>query len=226
MIKQRDLPVYPCKKTDNEITLTGRIDDPSWEKAEAINLVNNSTGETAKQITEARLLYTESSLYVAFYCEDDYIWGTMEERDDPIYEEECVELFINPSCSKHQYYEINVSPKNTLFDACILNNRQPQREKEKFTVLTGFNPTIRTEVHVEGEFGIPGKGNFWTVEYAIPFSELFGAPNPVPHPGDRWRLNLYRIDAPSKGNKRYYAWSPTGKINFHLPWKFGILQFM
>ena len=219
------LPVYQCKRIDREIEISGKIDDPLWKTAQTIRLVDNTTGGSPEQLTEVRILYSSSSLYISFYCEDDYIWGTHEERDSPIYNEECVELFINPASSKHQYYEINVSPKNTVFDACILNNRVAHREKEGFTGLTDFNPDIKTKVHIEGDVDIPGKGQYWSVEYAIPFKELFGAPNPIPVSGDRWRLNLYRIDSPVQGNVRYYAWSPTGKINVHLPWKFGILQF-
>jgi hypothetical protein len=223
--RSNEVPVYLCKKIDKEIKISGRITDPEWKKAQKIKLVDNNTGGPAEQITEVRLLYSSSSLYISFYCEDDFIWGTYDERDSPIYNEECVEVFINPASCEHQYYEVNVSPKNTVFDACILTNRITQRENEGFTGLTEFNPDIKTKVHIEGAFGTPGKGRFWSVELAIPFKELFGAPNPIPLPGDKWRMNLFRIDSPKQGNVRYYSWSPTGKINFHLPWKFGILQF-
>jgi hypothetical protein len=217
--------VYTCHRIDREITVTGKIDDPLWKVADAIYLVDVETGKNPEQHTEVRLLYSGTRLYVAFHCQDDYIWGTYDQRDSPIYHEECVEVFLNPAGSDHQYYEINVSPKNTVFDACILTNRVNQKEAEGFTGLTDFDPAMTTKVHIEGELGIPGKGKYWSVEYAIPFCELFGAPNPVPVPGDQWRMNLYRIDSPEKGEPGYYAWNPTGKIDFHRPWKFGILRF-
>ncbi len=217
--------VYTCRRIDREIALTGQIDDPLWELGDVIRLVDNVTGKDADQQTVVRMVYSGTSLYIAFHCEDDYIWGTYDQRDSPIYNEECVEVFLSPAGSDHQYYEINVSPKNTVFDACILSNRASHREAADFTGLTDFDSGITTKVHIEGEFGIPGKGRFWSVEYAIPFSELFGAQNPVPVPGDEWRINLYRIDSQEGGATRYYAWSPTGKIDFHCPWKFGILRF-
>lgn len=220
-----NLKIYACNRIDREINLTGRINDPLWTMADAIQLVDVVSGKSPKQKTEVRLLYSETRLYIAFRCEDDYIWGTHEQRDSPVYQEECVEVFVSPSGSDHQYFEINVSPKNTVFDACILSNRIHQRETADFMGLIDFNPDIITRVFIEGEFGKPGKGKFWSVEYAIPFSELFGAPNPVPISGDQWRINLYRIDAPEGTRKRYYAWSPTGKVDFHRPWRFGILRF-
>ena len=221
----KELPVYSCHKIEKEIALTGQLTDHLWETAPVIQLVDVETGNAPEQRTEVRILYSESTLYIAFYCEDDYIWGTYYERDSPVYNEECVEVFINPAGSDHQYYELNVSPKNILFDACILSNRINQRADKDFTGLSGYDPDIETKVHVEGEPDLPGNGKYWSVEYAIPFKELYGAPNPVPLPGDRWRINLYRIDSPEKGKSRYYAWNPTGKIDFHRPWKFGILHF-
>ena len=219
------LPVYHCRKIDSDIKLSGKIDDPKWKLAENIRLVDTIKGETADQLTEVRILYSDTTLYIAFYCEDDYIWGTYKKSDSPIYDEECVEVFLNPGCSDHQYYELNVSPKNTVFTACILSNRLKERADEGFIGLTDFNPEIVTKVNVEGELGIPGKGRFWCVEYAIPFNEFYGAPHIIPSPGDQWRMNLYRIDSPQKGSSRYYAWSPTSRIEFHLPWRFGMLKF-
>jgi hypothetical protein len=221
----RELPVYQCKLIKREIQISGKIDDPAWEEASKIRLVDNVSGEQADQLTEVRILYSGTTLYISFFSEDDYIWGTHNRRDSPIFNEECVEVFLNPGNSNHQYFEINVSPRNTLFDACILSNRNEEKGKEKFIGLTEFNPEIRTLVHIEGEFGKPGKGCHWSVEYAIPFTELFGAANIIPQTGDQWRMNLYRIDCTREGISRYYAWSPTGIVDFHQPWKFGILEF-
>ncbi len=38
-------------------------------------------------------------------------------------------------------------------------------------------------------------------------------------------MNLYRIDRPLDGSDEYTAWQPTGKINYHMPEKFGTLVF-
>jgi len=50
------------------------------------------------------------------------------------------------------------------------------------------------------------------------------APHLPPHPGDTWRINLYRIDRGVQGDE-YTAWSPPGRLNYHTPSRFGILQF-
>ena len=65
----------------------------------------------------------------------------------------------------------------------------------------------------------------WSVELEIPFSEFITAENMPPKKGDKWLINLYRIDRPKNQKEEYMSWSPTGEDNFHLPEKFGELIF-
>ena len=50
----------------------------------------------ARQQTVTRVCYDALGLYVRFDCDDGAIWGTYTRRDDPIYDEEVVEVFISP----------------------------------------------------------------------------------------------------------------------------------
>ncbi|MDZ7376199.1 MAG: carbohydrate-binding family 9-like protein, partial [candidate division KSB1 bacterium] len=225
-LKGEILPLYVCKKIDGDFSLTGKIDHSFWQQATAVPLVDAITGQPGRFKTDVRLLYSDNFLYVGFYCEDDYIWGTVTERDGPIYDEECIEVFLNPADTKHQYYEINLSPNNVVYDANVLNSRTPENAFGKFVAQPQWNlEKLQTAVWIDGKINEPGKGKSWTAEYAIPLDELFGAPNLPPKPGDTWRVNFYRIDSPQKGKPEHYAWSPTGRIAFHLPWKFGYLRF-
>ena len=220
------LPEYVCKKISYSLELTGKMDDPLWEEAESLTLLDAITGKPGKFSTQVRVLYNKNYLYVGFQCQDDYIWGSVTERDDPIWNEECVEVFLNPASCGHQYYEINVSPKNVVFDACIINSRTPQNSTAKFQSLKEWNlDDIHTATHVDGKTDIQGKAKSWTAEFAIPFAELYGAPNIPPKVGDVWRVNFYRIDSPEKNQIEHYAWSKTERPAFHLPWRFGYLKF-
>jgi len=220
------LPVYLCPKVQKPIPLTGKLDDPQWAKAPVVTLVRSESGEPGRFRTEARLLYSDSLLYVGFHCEDDHAWGTRTARDSDIYSEECVEVFLDPAGIAYQYYEINVSPKNVVYDACILNPRTPEKPEAPLIVLSQYDVKgLVTAAYVEGVADPPGGARFWNVEYAIPFGQLVGAPHVPPQKGDEWRANLYRIDWPEGGIQEHYAWNPTGNARFHLPWKFGILRF-
>ncbi len=220
-----ELPLYVCRKIDRDLEVTGKVDDPLWESAEVAELQDTVTGKPGRYRTTARLLYNEHYLYLAFQCEDEYPWATLTEHDDPIYEEECVEAFLCPSGKIRQYYEINVSPRGTVFDAFILNGRPVGGDRIHFCGLKEYTcEDLVVKVSVDGRLNQRGaKG--WSAEYAIPFTSLIGADEIVPRPGETWRMNLFRIDAPEKEHPEYYAWSMTGAVDFHRPWRFGTLRF-
>src|SRR5512143_132481 len=76
----------------------------------------------ASQQTGLRLGSTARCLYVRFDCQDHDIWGNYTRRDDPIYNEEAVEVFIaSGEKDPLDYYEFEVSPNGVLFDALIHN---------------------------------------------------------------------------------------------------------
>jgi hypothetical protein len=219
------LPSYTCQKIQRDLILTGKVDDPLWQQAEVVRLNDPIHGQAGRHRTTARLLYNARCLYIAFQCEDEHVWGTLTEHDSAIFTEECVEAFICPSGRMRQYYEINVSPRNTVFDAFILNGRPRNGERTNFRTWKDYTcDGLVTRVWIDGELGKPGaKG--WSVEYAIPFPSIIGSDHLTPQPGEEWRLNLYRIDSPAPKHLEFYAWSATGANDFHLPWRFGVLQF-
>ena len=220
------LPIYVCRRIEREIVTDGRLSDPLWKTAEAVRLVRTDTGAPAEKRTEVRLLCSPTTLYVGFACEDDYVWGTRTAPDSDVYAEECVEAFLDPAGVPHQYYEIDVSPKNVVFDACILNPKTEGAPDRRITGLKDWHPEgLVTRVAVDGDVDRPGGARAWSVECAVPLAALIGAPHVPPREGDTWRMNIYRIDAPARGPSRYDAWSPTGKIDFHRPWRFGVLRF-
>jgi len=221
----RSLPVYHCYRIHRNLSLTGKVSDRAWRYAQVIHLNNPIDGKPGRYPTTARVLYNKHYLYIAFQCEDRFVWGTLTEHDAQIFTEECVEAFICPSGKMRQYYEIDVSPRNTVFDAFILNGR-PLNGKWR-DLLTWKDYTcdgLVTRVWIDGELGKQGaKG--WSAEYAIPFSSIIGSDHLTPRRGDEWRLNLYRIDSPQPPHLEFYAWSPTGANDFHRPWRFGFLKF-
>lgn len=219
------LPIYQCRQIQTDLVLTGKVDDPQWQSAEVIHLSDPVTGRPGRYKTTVRILYNSRNLYIAFECEDEYIWGTLTEPDSPVFTQECVEAFICPSGKIRQYYEIDVSPLNTVFDAFLLNGRQyngPFAKIRSWIEYTCSN--LITMTHVNGNLGEHGARG-WSLEYAIPFSSIIGSDNLIPNPGDEWRVNFYRIDGPEPKHPEYYAWSPTGANDFHRTWRFGILKF-
>lgn len=219
---QEGLPSYSCPKVSVPPKIDGSLDDDAWAKANPIILVRSETGKHAVKKTMAKMVWDDTCLYICFDCEDEDIWGTLTNRDDPIYTEEVVEAFIAPNGDLTSYFEFNVSPRNTVFDARII----PAKAK----IGIDYGPSrwdcagLRTAVVVDGTLDIRTDiDRKWSAEFAIPFASL-GVD--TPKPGDKWRINLYRIDT-SPEPLEYQAWSPTlvDPANFHVPQRFGILIF-
>ena len=61
--------------------------------------------------------------------------------------------------------------------------------------------------------------HIWTCEVRIPLKALASA---IPEDGARWPANFYRGD---KAAKAGLAWRPTLQGSFHVPERFGILEF-
>lgn len=218
--------VYECRKVPNgSIEVDGILDDPVWQTIAPVGdfILSDGSGPAGRQ-TEARMCWDDDCLYIAFRCDDPDIWGTMFNRDDPIYEEEVVEAFIDPDSDLKVYYELQTSPHGTLFDAIIHNPTGDRRDMRGDTswTLDGWQVGVQVDGTLDNREDVD-KG--WTVEWAIPFAAMEGAPNIPPKDGDTWRMNLYRIDRTPE--PEFSCWSPTLQVppNFHVPTLFGTIVF-
>jgi carbonic anhydrase/acetyltransferase-like protein (isoleucine patch superfamily) len=216
-------PVYRCRRAASPIVVDGSLDETAWSRATPTHLVLAGSGDPPRLSTEARLCWDERCLYVAFSCKDTDIWGTLTQRDEPIYNEEVVELFLCPSGDLRHYFEFEVSPLNTLFDAKVFS---PEGDRRSMLMDNEWDaPGIQTAVRVAGTLHDRNDVDLgWIAEIALPFTDL-GLSGP-PAPGDRWRFNLYRIERGEA--EEYSAWSPTFKVpaDFHVPDRFGVLEFV
>lgn len=221
MIGRASLPIYRCHRAVGPIRIDGQLDEPSWHIASPVPLVLAESGLPPRQATSVRLLWDDVYLYAAFECEDDDIWGITTERDQDIYNQEVVEIFIDDDADGRSYIEIEVSPLNAVLDLYML-----WRDDRRKGLWDWDSEGLLTAVHVDGDPTRRGTADRrWTVEMAIPFCDCFTAPNLPPQIGDRWRINLYRIDRSVHGDE-FTAWSPPGRLNFHTPSCFGILEFV
>jgi hypothetical protein len=147
----------------------------------------------------------------------------LKQRDEPLYNEEVVEVFIDPSGDKDNYLELEVNPLGALWDGYILNRGQT------ITGILAWNSfEIKWAVFVEGTVNNPAdKDTGWSVELALPLKDIYNALHNPPRDGDLWRLNLYRIDRPEGAGDpgEGSAWSPVSGRTFHDPDRFGEVIF-
>lgn len=198
---------YICEYRDS-----ADVDYIDWTSIEAIELRDVVKGAQPRLATTVKACWSRESLRIQFQCEDDHLVATMDQRDDPLYDEDVIEVFLDEYDTGKSYREFVISPRNVVYDAFIENDLFGS-----FQANVAWNAEgLLTKITAAGDGSLS-----WTCELSIPFSNF----NQPPTTGTEWRWNLYRIDDDKQGERHYWAWSPTGAINYHVPQRFGTLVF-
>ena len=216
-------PFYAVRKVSNfAVKPDGKLDEEVWKSAPQTRAFLRPDGKPMSPAlrTTARLLYDDTNLYVAFEVKDQDVRSTKTDRDDPLWEQDVVEVYLDPGSDGKRYVELQVSPKNVVFDAMFDSHRSPKWEDaaKRATI-----PMV-TAVDVQGLVNDPSADQGWTVEMAIPFRALPDVTE-TPKPGTTWTMNLYRIDEKGARNMEFQgAWAPVGG-DFHDLSKAGKISF-
>jgi hypothetical protein len=184
--------------------------------AGAVQMVAADDGRAPRLRTELFVWRDEATLYVLFRGEDDHLKASIVEHDGPLYAEDVFELFIAPE-RLERYFELEVSPRGTRFDAVV---DSPERTRASMQVDRSWDPpSYWSAVRRRSIAGVPR--DIATL-VAIGFADL----GRLPESGEQWRANFYRVDRHPEGDS-FDAWCPTGRKppDFHVPDAFGILQF-
>jgi cellulose/xylan binding protein with CBM9 domain len=209
---------YTVKRALGTIRVDGVLDESSWKAAAGTGpfMLNDGTGLPATK-TEAKMLWDDQNLYFGFQCEDTDLFATMKVRDQHLWEEEVVEIFIDPDNDQLNYIELEINPLKTLLDLFVLKPIVP-------IPYESYNIPAKWAVKVNGTVNnSTDKDKGWTVELSLPLKEAVTAPHLPPNEDDKWRLNLYRIE--KKPKEEYSAWSPTLVSSYHTPARFGEITF-
>ncbi len=178
-----------------------------WRNASSSSLVDVVSGFEPVQATRFQVAHDAGELRVLFVAEDEHPWANYKRRDDPLYEEEVVEIFLDPVGDLEAYFEFEVNPNNARLDLVLRRVRSGYRKDFRW-ICEGFSSEVRIA------------DGIWTTEIAIPFASLGDVV-----PAGEWRANFYRIDRPQGKPWELSAWSPTRVAAFHVPQRFGILTF-
>ena len=214
----QSLPVYEVARLTNSINVDGKLDEKAWAEAQPVGaFVNNRDGSRSELQTEARILYDQRFIYFAFRAIDQNIWATMRKRDEHLWLEEVVEVFLQANPSIPNYIELEVNPLGTMLDIYLIDRRKPLHYE------SWNSEHLRWAVQVEGTVDGKDGDREWTCEIALPFEDIATAAHLPPQPGDRWRMNLFRVE--QKPKVAELAWSPTLQDDFHVLPRLGEIVF-
>lgn len=200
----------------------GVLDEEVWKKAPTTGaFVNTMNGSPVPLKTEAQVAWDDKNLYVAFQCADEDVWSDLKKRDDKLWTQEAVELFIDANRDGDDYIELQVNPNGAIFDSYLPKYRKNEND---------WNSKLKAAVKVDGTLNKrEDKDKGWTVEIAIPWDDVKGRGKAElklpPQPGDMFKVNFFRMDLPKGQPQQASAWSPPMVGDFHKLDRFGELAF-
>jgi hypothetical protein len=209
---------YAVRRAGEPIVIDGRADEAAWLRVPASpEFAATEGGEPVGQRTTARLLWDDAHLYVFIEAADRDVASSLLGRDDPLWKEDVVELFIDADGNRRGYVELQVNPHNAQFDAWFPRIRTGNAADTDIAWSADMKSAVRVRGTVD-ERGDEDAG--WDVEIAIPLAAVRGKDEGMkvaipPQLGDRWRLNVVRGDKPKSGQLRASSWSPITIRDFH-----------
>ncbi len=188
--------------------------NPVWREAQVIEW------GPQRYRTRFQACWDREALHVRWDALDDGPWHTMTKRDEHIWEEEVVEIFLDADHSGRNYYELEINPVNVV---CDLRVERPWPSLKSLTdwnlegLATSVVPLKDMHGTVEG----------WSAIARLPFAGLeslypAAAVALPPQPGATWWFNVFRIKRPGGPAKPdegavYAAWSRPSGPSFHDP---------
>lgn len=233
---------YVVQHTTQPLTMDGNLRESAWQQAAWTSDFVDIEG-AAKPLptyqTRVKMLWNDSTLFIAATLQEPNIWAYQTHHDDIIYHDNDFEVFIDPDDNTHQYFEVEVNALNQIFDLFL-----PKPYRNQGDALISWDvPGLRSGVSIDGTLNQPkDKDKSWTVEMAIPLRALrMGFPFKAPTEGTLWRINFSRVEWDTRAAngkhvklqnaagkdlpERNWVWSPQGVINMHYPERWGYLQF-
>jgi len=188
-------------KIKEPIVIDGKLNEALWGILPKYELKEHKQSKELVNKTFFNICYDSDNLYFAFRCMEKEMgkikntWNIANERDGNLWEDDCVEIFIDPYAGSSFYYHFIVNVAGLVYDA------------------KGMNRSWNSEVHA----ATSREKDFWIAEITIPFIS-FGY---SPKGNEIWRANLCRSQ---KHQGELSSYKPTFG-GFHNPERFAEFLF-
>ena len=195
-----------AQPVSGKITLDGKLTEDAWNSAPAngaFKFPQSKKSEPTAQ-TEFKVLAGDDALYIGITCREplmDKLKMAAVERGGAVYLDDCVEIFIDPTGRRTNYYHFLLSAGNVQLD--------------DYRIEAGAN--------TNGPYGglwesavFRGR-DFWTAEIRIPYSAFFYTQSAEFR--KEWAFNVCRE------RQTVYEISSWAQMNtgFHAPDLFGVM---
>ena len=186
---------------DGSIVIDGSLTDAAWAQAQQLVPFTIVGDGVLPQQPQVLLCRDASTLYLSARLPKPAgtpARGKITERDGPLWEDDSVEIFLDPGFTKSHYIQLIVNSAGTKWDSV---------GKDKAFNADWQAATVARDADA-----------FWTLEVAVPIAAV----GPIPTPAI-WGLNVcWDRQTPSPLSA---TWAPLAAGNFHDPEHFGNLAF-
>ena len=190
---------YTAYRAAEPIAIDGHLDEPSWlATLRSPRFRDMSHGGPTIHDTRAAVLWDDANLYVGFWIEEPFVEATLKNRDDPIYQDNDVEVFI---AGQDAYYEFEINAHGTVYEALFV--WEDAYERDRYDQESGLGrhapgaqpfygvglknhprgprmgffqwdlPGMQSAVHIDGTLNDNSdRDRGWTVELAFPWSGM------------------------------------------------------
>jgi len=175
------VPVVVCPRVAQAPTMDGHIDPGEWAAAGYLSdfMLLGASG-LPKLPTRVYVMHTVNSLYIGVQAYDpkpSELAAEATERDGEVYEDDCIEIFIDTEGYRKHYAHFVVNSLGTKYDAF---------DKDK---AENFEWDVFAAVNDDG----------WAVEMELPFDQSI-----PPLEGESWNIAVCR-NAPGAGELSSWA---------------------
>ena len=183
-----------CRTTDTPPVIDGDLADSVWENFTAIatieDFVHYDKVEPAPVKSTVYLTRDAEALYMGFDLAEpdmDRLVATRRQGDADLYNEECIQIELQPGGPEDVVTVLYFSPKAVTHQLRIDPSRSHSGTHDS-------NPSWEAAAALAEAR--------WTAELRIPYASLGVEP---PKPGDRWRMNIHRFRH-TQGQMEVYSW--------------------
>ncbi|MCD6220775.1 hypothetical protein J7K25_01270 [bacterium] len=201
-----DTPIITIGKATLPPEIDGKVEKEEWEDATEIINFRSLFGKHNLGIypTRVYVMFDKNNLYIGwkFFVPIAKFRANVKERDGSVWDDDSIEIFLDPAYSRSQYYQIIVNSIGTIYDA------------------KGGDYSWNSDINCK----VNQYNNRWEGEITIPFQDLG-----VKTPKDRtvWGFNIcrdqYKISNEFPTELTMWSYSPVN--GFQNPRYFGKLIF-
>ena len=207
---ETEVTVYstqPVPQVAQPPIIDGNLSEIVWQTAAHLSPFQNADGtEAPSNSTETFLMWDAENFYVGVKASlSDALlpYISQTQQDSPIWEDECIEILIDPNSKTDVYYHLVINPISAYFDQQVNTPGEPsfqfaphdvQVTLDRKTMQTTFNADSAWDSHAKIATQI--NDSFWSLEVAFPRKILESAPETDPASplsfGNRWLFNVHR----------------------------------